>query len=276
MQVFDLLVQSHCEESGGGPIEFPVKLWLIPSNFFQLANPNIVCTIVVLNCFTYVIYEQISFFVCDERFTNCRGWSEVRIFPQFSKTAFLKSSISGLFAYYVIHNSSHKNGYYEFRHFLFCRWVGVNLQFSALLITQNPHETGFIWHHHFFKNSRNEKRPNKIRREKERVIMVAKSTFSIIVGNINKKNGLLDKMTRERNRKTFDRENLIASLDLNSFLMQFSMWILVDGNKRKFGIFPLSTYTGIYLAVLVISFTRKNSYANWEQVAKAQKCKNLL
>lgn len=53
--------------------------------------------------------------------------------------------------------------------------------------------------------------------------MVAKSTFSIIVGNINKKNGILDKMTQEINRKTFDRENLIASLDLNSFLMQFSM-----------------------------------------------------
>ena len=53
--------------------------------------------------------------------------------------------------------------------------------------------------------------------------MVGKSTFSIIVGNINKKNGLLDKMTWERNRKTFDTENIIASLDLNSFLMQFSM-----------------------------------------------------
>ena len=89
---------------------------------FELINLNIASMLFVLNCFTY---EQIYFF--KQRFTSC---SEVGVKSAFYRifkiTAFSNSAISGLLAYYIIHNSNHKNGCSEFRYFFFSGgWVSI-------------------------------------------------------------------------------------------------------------------------------------------------------
>ena len=49
---------------------------------------------------------------------------------------------------------------------------------------------------------------------------------------MKKKNGPLFKMTRDGNGQMLGRENVMASLDLKPFLMQFSIWILVNVKKK--------------------------------------------
>ena len=54
--------------------------------------------------------------------------------------------------------------------------------------------------------------------------MVAKFTFfQLLSRNMKNKNGCLVKMTLDGNGKTFGKENVMASLALKPFLMQFSV-----------------------------------------------------
>ena len=64
--------------------------------------------------------------------------------------------------------------------------------------------------------------------------MVAKFTFfQLLSRNMKNKNGCLVKMTLDGNGKTFGKENVMASLDLKPFLMQFSVWMYVNGKKKE-------------------------------------------
>ena len=173
-----------------------------------------------------------------------------------------------------MHNSDHKNGYYKFWHFLFCRWVGLNLWFPALP-TIHPPSCNRVYLTAPFPFKLQE---NKVWLEQQRVVVVAKfKFFQLLSRNMREKNGPLVKMILGRNGKMFGRENVVASLDLKPLLMQFNIWTLINGKRKgkKFENFSTEYIYGYSQTILVI-FTRKNSYANWEKADKGRKYRNLL